>query len=93
MTLPNDVLVNGQRVSNLFSTRDEDWHNSSLKPIRSLYSMTRALDAEVHVDKMLEDFMSIVEERFAKHGKEFDMAEYVPFCKRLALTNSYSPNK
>ena len=85
MTTPNDVMVGKIRVSNLFSTRDEDWHNMSIKPIRGLYNMTRALDVEVHVNKVLEEFLGILDERFARGvnaGKVVDMADYIPYCKK-----------
>lgn len=88
MTTPNDAVVNGQRVSNLFSIRDEGWHSRSIKPIRGLYNMTKVLDMEAHVNRTLEHFMSVLEERFikgAKSSKPVDMAEYIPFCERTTL--------
>ena len=81
--MPNDTMVNGQRLSNLFGTRDEDWHSMAIKPIRGLYNMTKALDVEVHVDRILELFAHVLEERFVKGSNganPVDMAEYIPFC-------------
>ena len=88
MSSPNDVMVGNTRVSNLFSTRNEDWHNTSIKPIRGLYNMTRALDNEVHVNKVLDEFLGILDERFARggnSGNEVDMADYIPYCKESRL--------
>ena len=87
--MPNDVMVQGQRVSNLFGTRDEDWHTKLIKPIRGLYNMTRALDVEVHVNKTLEFLMEILGERFMNgtdKGSSVDMATYIPFCKQCEIS-------
>ena len=79
--MPNDVLVNGIRVSNLFSTRDEQFHNTAVKPVRGLYSMTTSTSLEPHVDRMLELFTHTLDERFENGKKAVDMADYLPFCE------------
>lgn len=35
----NDVVVNGQRISNVFNTQDEDWHTKYMRPIRGFWSI------------------------------------------------------
>ncbi|KZF19789.1 cytochrome P450 [Xylona heveae TC161] len=77
MYMINDVMVNGVRVSNLFSTRSEEWHSTSIRPIKSLYSMTKVQDFEHHVDTTLNFLMQKLEERFINTGKPCDMADYL----------------
>ena len=77
----SDVLVNGQRVSNLFGARDEDWHDAKVKPIKSLHSMTKVQDFEPNVDSTLNVFLDKLQERFAMGGRPCDIADYLAYCK------------
>ena len=46
--------------------------------------MTRALGVEVHVDKVLEELLGVLGERFVKGanaGKTIDMAEWIAYCE------------
>ncbi|KAL9094575.1 MAG: hypothetical protein Q9165_003134 [Trypethelium subeluteriae] len=70
-------MVNGQRVPNLFSTTDEDWHGAKTKPIKSLFSMTKIRDFEPNVNSALSIFLDKIEERFVAPGKPCDMADYL----------------
>ncbi|KAI9931468.1 hypothetical protein MW887_010043 [Aspergillus wentii] len=73
----NDVMVNGTRVSNLFSTRDETWHSTIIRPVKSLYSMTRVQDAEHSVDTAIQLYFEKLQERFVSTGRPCDMADYM----------------
>ncbi|KAI9677969.1 MAG: hypothetical protein M1822_008077 [Bathelium mastoideum] len=79
MVSVNDVMVNGQRVSNLFCTQDEDWHDAKLKPIKSLYSMTKVQDFEANVDLAIDLFVEKLQERFVTVGASCDMAKYLGY--------------
>ncbi|KAL4962846.1 cytochrome P450 [Aspergillus stella-maris] len=61
---PNDVLLNGQRVSNLFNTQDEDWHNQNILPIRNLWRMTKVLEYEPLIDETLNKFVDKLSSKF-----------------------------
>lgn len=76
----NDVMVNGTRVSNLFSTRDETWHSTIIRPVKSLYSMTRVQDAEHSVDTAIQLYFEKLQERFVSTGRPCDMADYMLYC-------------
>ncbi|KAI1498837.1 benzoate 4-monooxygenase cytochrome P450 [Biscogniauxia marginata] len=65
MYRPNDVLVNGQRISNLFNTQDNVWHNKFMKPIRGLWTMTKVLEVESLIDETLSKFTTKLGEKFA----------------------------
>ncbi|KAI6905698.1 hypothetical protein KC318_g2685 [Hortaea werneckii] len=41
MYRPNDVSIDGQRLSNIFNAQDNGWHDQAMKPIRGLWSMTK----------------------------------------------------
>ncbi|KAL2005575.1 hypothetical protein VTN00DRAFT_10068 [Thermoascus crustaceus] len=64
MYRPNDVLVNGQRISNIFNTQDEDWHSKYMRPIRSFWTMTKVLDLESLIDETLDKFVKKIDAKF-----------------------------
>lgn len=64
MYRPNDVLVNGQRISNIFNTQDEDWHNKYIRPIRNFWTMTKVLDLEPLIDETLDKFVKKLDSKF-----------------------------
>lgn len=77
-------MVQGHRISNVFGTLDEDWHTKVMKPIKGLYSMTRSLDMEPHIDTTVREFFDAIEKRFVggqNGGEPFDVGDWVPFCK------------
>ncbi|KAL4788212.1 cytochrome P450 [Aspergillus varians] len=61
---PNDVLLNGHRMSNLFNTQDEEWHNQNILPIRNLWRMTKVLEYEPLIDETLNKFVNKLGARF-----------------------------
>ncbi|KAK2766812.1 hypothetical protein FQN54_006126 [Arachnomyces sp. PD_36] len=64
MYRPNDVLLNGQRMSNIFNTQDENWHNKYLRPIRNLWSLNKVLEYEPLVDETLNKFLAKIDSKF-----------------------------
>ncbi|OJJ39814.1 hypothetical protein ASPWEDRAFT_25610 [Aspergillus wentii DTO 134E9] len=65
MYRPNDVLIEGHRISNLFNTPDEDWHNQNIRPIRGLWSMTKVLEYEPLIDETLGKLVQKLAAKFA----------------------------
>ncbi|KAH8689149.1 cytochrome P450 [Talaromyces proteolyticus] len=61
---PNDVLLNGARISNLFNTADENWHMNQIRPIQNLWSMTKVLEYESLIDETLEKFVNKLATKF-----------------------------
>ncbi|KIX02572.1 uncharacterized protein Z518_08513 [Rhinocladiella mackenziei CBS 650.93] len=79
---PNDVMVNGVRVSNIFGTTNEEWHTKAVRPIRQLYTMTNVRDFESLLDPVIARFTRTLEERFMdgeNAGKPFDASEWVNY--------------
>ncbi|KAJ5133982.1 hypothetical protein N7448_000997 [Penicillium atrosanguineum] len=64
MYRPNDVLIEGHRLSNLFNTQDDDWHDQNIRPIRSLWSMTKVLEYEPLIDETLNKFVAKLAAKF-----------------------------
>ncbi|EAW15320.1 cytochrome P450 [Aspergillus clavatus NRRL 1] len=64
MYKPNDVLINGHRMSNLFNTQDEHWHNQNILPIRPLWGMGKVLEYESLIDETLNLFTGKLRARF-----------------------------
>ncbi|KAK2766963.1 hypothetical protein FQN54_006279 [Arachnomyces sp. PD_36] len=75
----NDVVINGVRLSNFFSTRDEHWHATAIKPIKSLYSMSRVTDVEYGVDKSIRAYTKKLQEKFIDGPKPevCDMSDWM----------------
>lgn len=81
MYFPNDVVVAGVRYNNLFSTRDEKWHSTFVRPVKSLYSMSKVQDMEPGLDVTINLFFEKLRERFVQTGNLCDMSEYLNFCE------------
>lgn len=64
MYQPNDALIEGHRLSNLFNTQDNAWHDKYMKPIRSFWTMTKVLDIEPLIDETLIRLISKLDEKF-----------------------------
>lgn len=77
----NDVVVGGMRLKNLFSTQDEKWHSTFVRPVNSLYSMSRVQDVEHHVDLTVNNFLEKLRTNFVKTGKLCEMSDWTNFCK------------
>lgn len=79
----NDVMVNGTRVSNLFSSRDEHWHTTTIRPIKSLYSMSRVIDVEYGVDKSIKAYTNKLQEKFIDGPQPAvcDMSDWMLYCE------------
>ncbi|KAJ5342086.1 hypothetical protein N7541_011210 [Penicillium brevicompactum] len=82
MYRPNDVLLEGHRLSNLFNTQDEDWHNQNIRPIRGLWSMTKVLEYEPFIDETISKFVDKIALRFVDGdcaGKVCPADEWIGF--------------
>ncbi|KAJ5714927.1 uncharacterized protein N7483_012108 [Penicillium malachiteum] len=64
MYRPNDVLIEGHRLSNLFNSQDEDWHSQNIRPIRGLWSMTKVLEYEPLIDETISKFVDKLSLKF-----------------------------
>lgn len=76
----------GHRISNVFGTRDEKWHDKVIRPVKGLYTMTRALDMEPHMDVTIDEWFEALDQRFAigkNAGTSFDIGDWVPYCECL----------
>ncbi|KAI0014620.1 benzoate 4-monooxygenase cytochrome P450 [Xylariomycetidae sp. FL0641] len=74
---PHDILVDGKRWSDIFNTTDEEWHAKMIKPIRSLYTMSRVQDVESYVDDTLRNLMDKLDTRYVETGKLCPMDKYM----------------
>ncbi|KAK5110424.1 hypothetical protein LTR62_005775 [Meristemomyces frigidus] len=79
MYRPNDVLVGHQRLSNLFNTQDNAWHDKAIKPIRTFWSMSKVLDIEPYIDETLKFLVSKLDQKFVQLGKTCMMDEWLGF--------------
>lgn len=84
MYRPNDVLINGMRLQNIFNTQDNEWHDKFMKPIRGLWTMTKVLEMESLIDETLSKFCDKLSSKFvdgANAGKTCMMDEWLGYCK------------
>ncbi|KAI6795968.1 hypothetical protein KC363_g5737 [Hortaea werneckii] len=68
MYRPNYVLIDEQRLSNIFNAQDNRWHDQAMKPIQGLRSMTKVLEVEPYVDETLEFLVAKLDKLFARDG-------------------------
>lgn len=64
MYRPNDLLVDGQRVQNIFNTQDKDFHAKYTKPIAGFWSLTKILEMEPLMDESLKKFTDKLADKF-----------------------------
>lgn len=81
----NDVIVSGTRFKNLFSNQDEKWHSTFIRPVKSLYSMSKVQDVEHNVDITIEMLLEKLRERFVRPGKPCEMSDYIGFCEYFCI--------
>ncbi|RMY42164.1 hypothetical protein D0866_00105 [Hortaea werneckii] len=73
----NDAYIGGQRISNVFNEQNEVRHAQRVKPIKSLYNMSRLVDKEPHIRRTLFLLMNKLE-RFCG-GEVCPMDRFVAF--------------
>lgn len=85
----NDVVVSGVRLSNLFSTQDEKWHSTFVRPVKSLYSMSRVQEVESNMDLTIKLFFEKLRARFISSNQPCEMSDWINFCEYLLLPRLY----
>lgn len=68
MYKPNDQLIDGHRVPNIFNTADKAFHDKYSKPIRGFWNMTKVLQLESLIDETINMFVDKLETKFASTG-------------------------
>ncbi|EJT71372.1 hypothetical protein GGTG_10631 [Gaeumannomyces tritici R3-111a-1] len=68
MYRPNEALVDGKRIPNMFNTTDEAYHTAANKPVKPLYSLSRVQEVEPLVDESLEYLMKKFDAQYTDKG-------------------------
>lgn len=80
----NDVVVNGQRISNIFNTQDEAFHSKYTKPIGGFWTLSRILELEPLMDETIHKFVSRLGNKFADNPKMVCMMDdWLTYCTML----------
>ncbi|ESZ98305.1 benzoate 4-monooxygenase cytochrome P450 [Sclerotinia borealis F-4128] len=79
MYRPNDVLLQGKRMSNFFNTADTSWHDKYMKPVRGLWTMTKVLEVETLIDETLERLIEKLSTSFADVSKTCMMDDWLAY--------------
>lgn len=79
MYRPNDVVVEGQRIPNIFNTSDKAFHAKYSTPIRGFWSLTKILELEPLMDETLRQTLSILGTRFADTKHPCMMDEWLTY--------------
>lgn len=84
MYMVNEVLTDdGQRMTDVFSARDEAVHGQHSKPIRGLWSMNKLLEQESYVDETITAFTNRLGEEFADRDGDkgvCPMDDWLAYC-------------
>lgn len=68
MYKPNEALVDGKRITNLFNTTDEAYHTVANKPVKPLYSLSKVQEVEPLIDESLEYLMKKLDAQYTGKG-------------------------
>lgn len=83
MYKPNDVVVNGQRISNIFNTSDKAFHAKYTKPIGGFWTLSKVLELEPLMDETLTVFTNKLRAKFADVPNAREVAKmdkWVAYC-------------
>ncbi|KAI1385750.1 cytochrome P450 [Hypoxylon trugodes] len=69
--------VKGERIPDVFATRDEDLHRRMRRPVANLYSVTNLLSFEEHIDSTINFFFSRLDELFANQARDSNLSEWM----------------
>ncbi|KAL2020441.1 hypothetical protein VTK56DRAFT_8407 [Thermocarpiscus australiensis] len=89
----NSTIVNGKITYTLFSETDQAEHARMKRPVAKYFSLSHVLALEPHMDKVINDLIKQLDERFAKPGKDCDLGEWIAFCKLPLSLPSPSPTQ
>ena len=87
MYRPNDVVVGGKRIPNIFNTPDEAFHAKYTKPIGGFWTQTKILELEPLMDETLRLLVDTLDRRFAKDGTVCMMDEWLAYHAWDAAAN------
>ena len=63
-----DAVSPGKRVQTTFTTRDEDWHEYIVRPIKNQYSLTSVVRFEDRVDSTIDHLIGKLKSNYAASG-------------------------
>ncbi|KAJ5750360.1 hypothetical protein N7533_007388 [Penicillium manginii] len=75
----NDVVIGGVRLSNLFSSQDEKWHSTFIRPVKSMYSMSRVQEVESTMDVTIKLLFDKLRAKFVGTGQTCEMSDWINF--------------
>ncbi|CAI6084535.1 unnamed protein product [Clonostachys chloroleuca] len=87
MYRPNDVVVNGQRIQNIFNTQDAHFHSKYTRPIGGFWTMSKILDLEPVMDETLLELLANVDRRFASTGDVCMLEDWISYYAWDAAAN------
>ncbi|KAH8174458.1 cytochrome p450 domain-containing protein [Sarocladium implicatum] len=87
MYRPNDIVVNGKRMSNIFSTQDKAFHAKYTKPIIGFWSMSKVLELEPLLDETLKLFVEKLQSEFVDEGKVCMLENWLSYFTWDAMAN------
>jgi hypothetical protein len=79
----NDVVIGGVRLSNLFSSQDEKWHSTFIRPVKNMYSMSRVQEVEGTMDVTIKLLFDKLRAKFVGTGQTCEMSDWINFCEYL----------
>lgn len=80
----NDVVVNGQRISNIFNTQDEEFHRTYARPIAGFWTLTKILELEPLMDETIQKLVHKLGNKFAEDPNPDTvcmMEDWLTYCE------------
>jgi hypothetical protein len=72
-------IVNGRRAASLVAMTDESQHAKSKRQIAHAYSLSTLVEYEELVNRTVEVFLNVLDQRFATTGTVLDLGRYLQF--------------
>lgn len=89
----NDIVQDGHVIENIFSTRDQDFHAKSMRPIQKMYTMNGILTVEYLADKAIATLCRRLEEECMDGNNAdriCDIGAWLLWCKQCCLLTPYA---
>ena len=82
-------IIDGKITYHMFSECDNAEHARLKRPVVRHYSVPSVLAMEPHMDKVIADFLSHLQNRYVKPSKVCEFGEWLGYCKSDPILACY----
>jgi hypothetical protein len=86
----SSTVIDGKIKYHMFSEIGNAEHARMKRPVVRHYSIPSVLAMEPHMDKIIQDFIGYLQERYVDTGKTCEFGDWLTYCKSISLCCSPS---